>query len=215
MALAAGAWPFLHRPLRRRPAAPGRPGPRWPALVGRGHRRHAGTRAGNWRQRLLALVLMGAVGLVVCLVLRLPFGARPGADAAAGGGGDHRAADDAGAALAARRWRHAAGRAAARRRWRDAALALAVGGRGALVWQVLTRPGCRSATTSCRPPRCPLGGGSQCGQRDHRRLPRLRHLGEITVLGIAGMTMHALLARLPGAARPAWARPGRPDGATR
>jgi multicomponent K+:H+ antiporter subunit A len=56
--------------------------------------------------------------------------------------------------------------------WRDAALALAVGlGVAALVWQVLARPGVSIADYYLQTTRA--GRRRQCGQRDHRGLPRL------------------------------------------
>ena len=78
----------------------------------------------SYRRRLTALVLLGAAGLAVSLAVRAVLGARPGADAAAGRGGHHRA-DAARAALpaadVARRNPARAGK------WRDAGIAGAAG----------------------------------------------------------------------------------------
>jgi multicomponent K+:H+ antiporter subunit A len=144
-----------------------------------------------YRQRLVAVLLMGAAGLVVCLVfvglsapdlaltqllvevvsvvlLTLALKWLPGESPP-----EQRA-----------RWRQ----------WRDAVLALAAGlGVAALVWMVLTRPG-QSVSDFFFATTLPLGGGANTVNViivDYRGFDTL---GEITVLGIAALTLHALLA---------------------
>ena len=149
------------------------------------------------RQRMVAVLLMGGAGLVVCLVFVglsapdlaltqllvevvsvvllmlalkwLPDESPP----------EHKASW--------RQWRYW-------RLWRDAALALAVGlGVAALVWMVLTRPG-QSVSDFYFATTLPLGGGANTVNMiivDYRGFDTL---GEITVLGIAALTLHALLA---------------------
>ena len=143
------------------------------------------------RQRMVAVLLMGGAGLVVCLVfvglsapdlaltqllvevvsvvlLMLALKWLPGDSPQERQG----------------RWRQ----------WRDAALAAAVGlGVAALVWMVLTRPG-QSVSDFFFATTLPLGGGTNAVNViivDYRGFDTL---GEITVLGIAALTLHALLA---------------------
>jgi multicomponent K+:H+ antiporter subunit A len=88
------------------------------------------------------------------------------------------------------------------RKWLDAALAAAVGlGVAALVWLVLTRPG-QSISDFFFATTLPLGGGANTVNViivDYRGFDTL---GEITVLGVAALTLHALLA--------GWAPPSAP-----
>ena len=88
------------------------------------------------------------------------------------------------------------------RKWLDAALAAAVGlGVAALVWLVLTRPG-QSISDFFFATTLPLGGGANTVNViivDYRGFDTL---GEITVLGIAALTLHALLS--------GWAPPSAP-----
>jgi multicomponent K+:H+ antiporter subunit A len=205
MALAAGALPFLQgagnapAPLHLDGLSPGI------ALVGViGIAATVGTVLA-YRQRLLALVLIGAVGLVVCLVfvwfsapdlaltqllvevvtvmlMLLSLRWLPQSSPVEGS-----------------RWR-------ARR---DAVIALAAGlGVTALVWQVLARP-TRSISDYFLQTSLPLGGGSNAVNViivDYRGFDTL---GEITVLVIAALIMHTLLA---GFAPPAAARAPQPVG---
>ena len=80
--------------------------------------------------------------------------------------------------------------------WRDAALALAVGlGVAALVWMVLTRPG-HSISDFFFATALPLGGGANVVNViivDYRGFDTL---GEITVLGIAGVALLFVVGRL-------------------
>jgi multicomponent K+:H+ antiporter subunit A len=200
MALAAGAWPFLRPGPSAQAAAlhlddlsPG------VAVVGLlGIAATLGTVLG-YRNRLLALLLMGAAGLVVCLtflwfsapdlaltqllvevatvlLMMLALHWLPPTSPPEG-------AQSAGAA-SARHGGHS----------RDALLALAVGvGVAALVWMVLTRPSPSVSDYFLQTAR-PLGGGSNAVNViivDYRGFDTL---GEITVLVIAGLLLHALLA---------------------
>ena len=219
MALAAGAWPFL-----RSSAAT-----HWPPLHLQGLSMGVAAVAGigiaatlgvvlAWRQRLLAVVLMGAVGLVVCLVfvwfsapdlaltqllvevatvvlmllaLRGLPPASPPCPPASPGGARFKA-------------------------WCHAALAVAVGlGVAALVWQVLGTtgtPGTSIAEYYLQTTRT-LGGGANAVNViivDYRAFDTL---GEITVLVIAALTIHAMLAHAPADAPadpPAPAHPAPP-----
>jgi multicomponent K+:H+ antiporter subunit A len=142
------------------------------------------------RQRLAAVVLMGAVGLVVCGVF-VWFSAP---DLAL----TQLLVEVVSVVLLmmALRWLPAtsAPEPQAWRRWRDAILALAVGlGVAALVWLVLTRPG-HSISDYFLQTTLPLGGGANAVNViivDYRGFDTL---GEITVLAIAALTIHALLA---------------------
>jgi len=151
------------------------------------------------RQRLLALLLMGAVGLVVCLTFAL-----------------FSAPDLALTQLLvevvtvvlmmlALHWLPAASPPEPMRwkAWRDAAIAIAVGlGVTALVWMVLTRPG-QSISDYFLATTLPLGGGANAVNViivDYRGFDTL---GEITVLGIAALILHALLGNFrPGVTSP-------------
>ena len=152
------------------------------------------------RQRLLALVLMGATGLVVCLafvafsapdlaltqllvevatvmLLTLALRGLPAQSPAL-----HRAKDRF-------------------RAWRDALLALAVGlGMAALVWQVLALPTV-SISDDFLATALPQGGGTNAVNVIIVDFRGFDTLGEITVLVIAALIIHALLA--PVAAAPA------------
>ena len=194
-ALAAGAWPFL---------APGMPSADMtalhldglsPAVALVGLLGIGATLATTvlHAQRLLALVLMGAVGLVVCLgfvyfsapdlaltqllvemvtliLMMLALHWLPAESAPEPG-----------------RWR----------RWRDAFIALAVGlGVALLAWMVLTREG-RSISDYFLATTLPLGGGANAVNViivDYRGFDTL---GEITVLAIACLSLQALLQGVP------------------
>jgi multicomponent K+:H+ antiporter subunit A len=157
-------------------------------------------------QRLLALVLMGAVGLVVCLTfvyfsapdlaltqllvevatIMLMMLALHGLPASS--------------PPEPQRWR--AGR--------DALIAVAVGlGVAALVWMVLTRPG-QSISDYFLATTLPLGGGANAVNViivDYRGFDTL---GEITVLGIAALILHALVGNLRPSPAPVAAGEGHP-----
>jgi multicomponent K+:H+ antiporter subunit A len=190
LALAAGAWPFL------------RPGPSAEAAALHLDGISPGlvavwaigmlatfTTALIYRQRLLVLLPMGAVGLVVCLTF-VWFSAP---DLAL----TQLLVEVASIVLLllALRWLPAASPAERSRwrLWRDGLIAAAVGlGVAAIAWMVLTRPfdsiaGYYLDTT------LPLGGGANAVNViivDYRGFDTL---GEITVLVIAALTMHALL----------------------
>ena len=191
LALAAGAWPFL----RAGPSAEAAPwhlhGMNFVALVvwaiGM-----AGALATvlMYRQRLLALLPLGAVGLVVCLAF-VWF-----------------SAPDLALTqllvevvsivllLLALRWLPAQSpvEPQAWRRWRDALIALAVAaGVTALVWMVLTRP-FDAISPFYLANALPLGGGANAVNVIIVDFRAFDTLGEITVLAIAALTMHALLA---------------------
>jgi multicomponent K+:H+ antiporter subunit A len=214
MALAAGAWPFV-APGPSAEAAP----LHWQDLSlgvavvgGIGIAAAVGT-VFAYRSRLLALLLLGAVGLVVCLcfawfsapdlaltqllvevvtlllmLLALPW--LPALGAPEPG--------------LRQRWR----------RWRDAAIAVAAGGGvSALVWLVLTRPS-RAMSDYFLQTTLPQGGGANAVNViivDYRGFDTL---GEISVLVIAALILHALLAPFTPAARPAAARAGPEAGAS-
>jgi multicomponent K+:H+ antiporter subunit A len=206
MALAAGAWPFL---------AAGGPAPNamplhfedlgfaFGTIVGIGIVATVGTVAAR-RSRLLALVSMGAVGLVVCLIfvwlsapdlaltqllvevatillMMLALHWLPGESPAERGGPE--------------RW----GRPL------HAAIALAVGcGIAALVWLVATRPS-DSISTLFLERALPDGGGANVVNVVIVDFRGFDTLGEITVMAIAALIVHALLSdfaprvsRLPG-----------------
>ena len=143
------------------------------------------------RQRMVAVLLMGGAGLVVCLV----FVGLSAPDLAL----TQLLVEVVSVVLLmlALKWlpddspQERQGRW---RQWRDAALAAAVGlGVAALVWMVLTRPG-QSVSDFFFATTLPLGGGSNAVNViivDYRGFDTL---GEITVLGIAALTLHALLA---------------------
>ena len=210
MALAAGAWPFLQdgpsaqaASLHLRDLSPG------VALIGLiGIAATLGTVAAH-RQRLLALVLMGAAGLVVCgvfvgfsapdlaltqllvevvtitlMMLALHWLPQE-------------------SAVETQRWKKA----------RDAVIAGAAGlGVTALVWMVLTRP-TRSISDYYLATTQSEGGGANAVNViivDYRGFDTL---GEITVLVIAALIIHALLAnftpRPGGELLPAGAESGR------
>ena len=179
VALAAGAWPLV-RTAGCCPASPrpGRRRRRRAARRGAGASPTAAVRRARWRhrRRLAALVLVGVIGLVVSAGVRAPLGARPGADAAAGGGrAGHPAAagavlpardeappDAARDAALARRRRSRAPRASAWRRspgpcWRARAgrsrtgiLANAVPGARARTWSTSSSSTSAASTRSAR-----------------------------------------------------------------
>ena len=205
MALAAGAWPFLAGGPGVRPAA-------WHwhdlsvgvAAVGAiGIATAFGTVLAH-RQRLLALVLMGAAGLVVCLSF-VWFSAP---DLAL----TQLLVEVATVILMmlALHWLPAEsprerGRLGTWRRWRDAVIALAAGiGVAALTWQVLTQPSASISQFFLDTARTLGGGGNVVNVIivDYRGFDTL---GEITVMVIAALVVHSLLAdHTPrGAALPA------------
>jgi multicomponent K+:H+ antiporter subunit A len=202
MALAAGAWPFMHDSAAGLPALHLQDLDPVNALIGGvGIAATLGTVLA-WRQRLLALVLMGATGLVVCLVF-VWFSAPDLALT--------QLLVEVATVLVmmlALRWLPAqspplATGSARRKAWRDGALALAVGlGVAALVWQVLALPSVSIADYYLQTTRA-LGGGANAVNViivDYRGFDTL---GEITVLVIAALIIHALLAPVaPGAPLP-------------
>jgi multicomponent K+:H+ antiporter subunit A len=152
-----------------------------------------------YRHRVVAVLLMGGAGLVVCLV----FVGLSAPDLAL----TQLLVEMVSIVLLmlALKWLPEESPVEHGGRWhavRDALVAAAVGlGVAALVWMVLTREGASIsdyyfATT------LPLGGGANAVNViivDYRGFDTL---GEITVLGIAALTLHALLA--------GWAPPGPP-----
>lgn len=142
------------------------------------------------RQRLLALVLLGATGLTVCLT----FAYFSAPDLAL----TQLLVELATVMLMmlALHWLPAESTASPHRirAWRDAVIAIAVGlGVAALVWMVLTRPG-QSISDYFLATTLPLGGGANAVNViivDYRGFDTL---GEITVLGISALILHALLA---------------------
>jgi len=207
-ALAAGAAPFVGGVAR--PAAPAgaaplhleglQPGVAGVALIG-----IAATLATvlAHRHRLLALLLMGAAGLVVCLafawlsapdlaltqllvemvtvvLMMLALRWLPAESAAAA---------PSPAAWPARAWRRTRAAAAA-------AVSLAVGlGFAALAWLVLTRPPAAPISDYFLETARSLGGGSNVVNVIIVDFRGFDTLGEITVMAIAALTVHALLAR--------------------
>ena len=145
-----------------------------------------------WRHRLLALVLMGAAGLVVCLVF-VWFSAP---DLAL----TQLLVEVVTVVLMmlALRWLPAESPPERRpaRALRDAVIALGVGlGLAALVWLVLTRP-FDSISPYFLEQTLPLGGGANAVNVIIVDFRGFDTLGEITVLGIAALIVHALLADL-------------------
>ncbi len=191
MALAAGAWPFLATGPSSG-AAPLHLAEVSAAVAGVwliGIAATIGTVLA-WRRRLLALLLMGATGLVVCLVF-VWFSAP----------------DLALTQLLVEvvtvvlmmlslRWLPADGPSERRplRALRDAVIAIAVGiGLAAIVWMVLTRP-FDSISPYFLEQTLPLGGGANAVNVIIVDFRGFDTLGEITVLGIAAIIIHALLA---------------------
>ncbi|WP_088279285.1 monovalent cation/H+ antiporter subunit A [Ideonella sp. A 288] len=151
------------------------------------------------RQRVVAVVLMGGAGLVVCLV----FVGLSAPDLAL----TQLLVEVVSVVLLmlALKWLPDESPAEHRTPWpaaRDAVLALVVGlGVAALVWMVLTRPG-QSVSDFFFATTLPQGGGANTVNViivDYRGFDTL---GEITVLVIAALTLHALLA--------GWAPPAAP-----
>jgi multicomponent K+:H+ antiporter subunit A len=142
------------------------------------------------RQRLLALVLLGATGLAVCLT----FAYFSAPDLAL----TQLLVELATVMLMmlALHWLPAESPAPSNRlrAFRDVAIAIAVGlGVAALVWMVLTRPG-QSISDYFLSTTLALGGGANAVNViivDYRGFDTL---GEITVLGISALILHALLA---------------------
>jgi len=151
------------------------------------------------RQRVAAVLLMGGAGLMVCLV----FVGLSAPDLAL----TQLLVEVVSVVLLmlALKWlpdESPPESRAAWRKWLDAALAAGVGlGVAALVWLVLTRPG-QSISDFFFATTLPLGGGANTVNViivDYRGFDTL---GEITVLGVAALTLHALLA--------GWAPPSAP-----
>ncbi len=207
LSLLAGLWPFLK-------AAPSAqmaglhlndlsPGVAMLGLIG-----IAAALATTWahRQRLLAIVLLGAVGLVVCLCFV------------------YFSAPDLALTqllvevttimllMLALHWLPAQSRVEADgfAQVRDAVLAIGVGlGVAALVWMVLTRPG-QSISDYFLATTLSQGGGANAVNViivDYRGFDTL---GEITVLGIAALILHALLANFQPVSTPAPPGDGHP-----
>ena len=205
LALAAGLWPFLQDGPSAQVAAPHLDGlsPALAAVAGIGIAATLGAVALH-RQRLLALVLMGAVGLVVCLT----FAWFSAPDLAL----TQLLVEVVSIILLmlALKWLPAQSppEPSRTRAAFHAVLATAVGlGVAALVWAVLTRPG-QSISDYYLQATLPLGGGANAVNVIIVDFRGFDTLGEITVLGIAALTMHALLAgfapaagRLPEAGR--------------
>jgi multicomponent K+:H+ antiporter subunit A len=144
------------------------------------------------RERLVALVVIGAVGLVVCLTFV------------------HLSAPDLALTqllvevatiilmMLALHWlpRQSRPEPSRARRWRDALIATAVGlGVAAIVWTVLAQPFDSISPYYLRTT-VPEGGGANAVNViivDYRGFDTL---GEITVLGLAGLIVHALLTGL-------------------
>jgi multicomponent K+:H+ antiporter subunit A len=194
LALAAGVYPFLGNSPSAQMAAlhledlsPG--------VLLLGGLGIAATVATAWmhRQRLLALVLMGAVGLVVCL--SFVYFSAP--DLAL----TQLLVEVVTIVLMLVAMQHLPAQSAPERsRWRlgrDALIAIAVGlGVALLVWMVLTRPG-HSISDYYLATTLALGGGANAVNViivDYRGFDTL---GEITVLCIAALILHALLAQQP------------------
>jgi multicomponent K+:H+ antiporter subunit A len=95
------------------------------------------------------------------------------------------------------------------RRWRDGAIALAAGGGvAALVYAVITKP-LDTVSTELLALSQPEGGGTNVVNVILVDFRGLDTLGEITVFGIAGLVLHALLRRVR--MRPEAVVPGDPD----
>lgn len=149
------------------------------------------------RQRLLAVVLLGATGLVVALAFV------------------YLSAPDLALTqvlvevvtivllMLALRWLPAqsageSGVPNAARRWRDSAVAVAVGaGVSALVWMVLQRP-VDSIAPYFLENTVPMGGGANAVNVIIVDFRGFDTLGEITVLGMAGLIVFAVLATMRG-----------------
>jgi multicomponent K+:H+ antiporter subunit A len=156
--------------------------------------------------RFKAVVLTGVVGLVTALTFLALVRARPGLDAAVGRGGVHRACMLMGLALLpARTPRESSGG----RRLRDAGLASVAGlGVAFLCWMVLTRDH-DAISWYFLAQSVPGGGGTNVVNVTLVDFRGYDTFGEITVLGIAGV---GVLAMLDGfkVRRPAQDETGRP-----
>jgi multicomponent K+:H+ antiporter subunit A len=200
MALVAGAWPFLRGGPPAQAAALDFDGVSFGAVV----LWAVGVLAAfatvlAYRQRLLALVLLGTVGLVVCLA----FVALSAPDLAL----TQLLVEMATTLLMmlALRWLPATSPPEPRpwRLWRDAAVAGAAGlGVAAIVWMVLTRP-FDSISPFFLARALSEGGGANVVNVIIVDFRAFDTLGEITVLGIAAIIMHALLSGFgPAASAP-------------
>jgi multicomponent K+:H+ antiporter subunit A len=191
LALAAGVWPFVGAGPAAEASALHLDGLTVPiaAIWLIGMAATIGTVLA-WRRRLLALLLMGAAGLVVCLVF-VWFSAP---DLAL----TQLLVEVVTVVLMmlALRWLPESSPPERRgaRAARDAAIALAVGvGLAAIVWMVLTRP-FDSISPYFLATTLPLGGGANAVNVIIVDFRGFDTLGEITVLGIAAIIIHALLA---------------------
>ncbi len=202
MALAAGALPFLDGglPARRDDQAVAPP---FVVLWLVGCAAAVGTVLA-YRSRLLALVLLGAVGLVVSLL----FVYLSAPDLAL----TQLLVEIATIVLMmlALHWlpQESAREPSRARQTLHAAVAMAAGaGIAALTWAVQLVPVDRIAPYFLEHAAA-AGRGQQCRQRDPRRLPRLRHARRNHVLGIAALVVHACARRAsrPGPARRAACR---------
>jgi multicomponent K+:H+ antiporter subunit A len=191
LALAAGAWPFVHDGPSAQAAALHLQDlhPAGAVIWAIGTAAALAT-LGTYRHRLPVLLPMGTVGLVVCLVFV------------------HFSAPDLALTqllvevatlmlmLLAMHWLPAEsppepGRL---RRGRDALIAMAVGlGLAALAWMVLTRP-FESISPFFLDNSLPLGGGANVVNVIIVDFRAFDTLGEITVMAIAALIMNALLA---------------------
>ena len=152
----------------------------------------------NYRRRLVALIAIGVVGLAVSLAFAVLVRARPRADAAARRGG-HRHPDDGGALLPAA---GVAPRALALHGSGPTARSRSPPGAGvaAIAYAVLTRP-FDSIAPFYLERSLSEGGGANVVNVIIVDFRGFDTLGEMTVLGIAGLIVWALLAgfRVPAA----------------
>jgi multicomponent K+:H+ antiporter subunit A len=190
MALLAGAWPFLRSGPAVQALSLHLEGATLPvvALWSIGVAAAFATVLAH-RRRLIALLLLGAVGLVVCLA----FVGLSAPDLAL----TQLLVEMATTLLMmlALRWLPAESAPEPRpwRAWRDAAVAGAAGlGVTALVWMVLTRP-FDSISPYFLARALTEGGGANVVNVIIVDFRAFDTLGEITVLGIAALIMHALL----------------------
>jgi multicomponent K+:H+ antiporter subunit A len=194
-ALAAGLSPWLAGlPWRELPAGLAAAAPASSvggvelALAGLGMASAAGALVLH-RQRLVAVLLVGGVGLAVSLL----FAWFSAPDLAL----TQLLVEFASVLLVvlSLRWLPAEAPPPGRlRAWRDGALAAALGaGVAALLWQVLTLP-TRSISGAMLADSLPLGGGANAVNVIIVDFRGLDTFGEITVLAIAALTVHGLLA---------------------
>jgi multicomponent K+:H+ antiporter subunit A len=190
VALAAGTLPFLgtRLPHDAPPFLPGAPTFAVVAVALSGYAATLATVVAH-RQRLVAVLMLGAVGLVVCLA----FAWFSAPDLAI----TQLLVDMVAVLLMtqALRWLPAQGERETSRGMRvvDAAIALGAGtGLAALAWQVLAHPSTSIADYYLQAAR-PLGGGGNVVNVIIVDFRAFDTLGEIVVLVIAALTLHALL----------------------